>query len=182
MIEVPPVPSWDALHPLIIHFPIALLLVVPVLIVVGLVARAEKGRGWFLAALLLMVLGTASTYVAVATGEAAGQLADRTPAVSALLEHHEELAETVRLSFTVLTVVFAAILFVPTLLRRQLRRATAAALTVVFLGFYGAGALLLANTGHAGARLVHEQGVTALMPAAPLPAGEVAHRHADGDD
>ena len=27
MIDLPPVPTWDGLHPLIIHFPIALLLV-----------------------------------------------------------------------------------------------------------------------------------------------------------
>ena len=35
MIEFPPIPSWDGLHPLIVHFPIALLLVAPLLVVLG---------------------------------------------------------------------------------------------------------------------------------------------------
>ncbi len=116
-----------------------------------------------------MALGTAGTWVAVASGEAAGRLAERSPAVNALLEHHEEQAETVRLVFTALTVIFAAILYLPPLVRRPLRRAPAAALSLVFLGFYAVGALMLVNTAHAGGRLVHEQGVRALLPAVPDP-------------
>ena len=42
MIQFPTIPSWDALHPLVIHFPIALLLVVPFLIVVGALRSARK--------------------------------------------------------------------------------------------------------------------------------------------
>ena len=35
MIQTPPIPSWDGLHPLIIDFPIALLLVAPLLVLIG---------------------------------------------------------------------------------------------------------------------------------------------------
>lgn len=35
-----------------------------------------------------------ATFVAVATGEAAGKLTERTPEIKAVLENHEELAET----------------------------------------------------------------------------------------
>jgi len=169
MLDAPPIPPLDGLHPLVIHFPIALLLVAPLVIVLGLVLRPEKGRPFLQAALLLMVLGTAGSYLAVASGEAAAQLAERGGAVDALLENHEELAETVRLVFTVLTVVFASILFIPQMMRRTLSRGVATSVVVVFLGFYGAGALLLANTAHAGGRLVHEQGVTALLASSPPP-------------
>lgn len=179
MIDLPPIPSWDGLHPLVVHFPVALLLVAPLLVLVGLMLKPERGRGLLLSALVLMVLGTAAAWVAVGTGEAAGRMAERTPAINAILEHHEELAENVRLVFTALTAVFAAVLFVPSLLRRPLRRAATASMLVVFLAFYAVGALLLANTAHNGGRLVHEQGVHALLP--PAPAQEVA-RLGDGDD
>ena len=172
MIETPPMPSWDGLHPLIVHFPVALLLVAPLFVLLALVWQTHR-RGLFVAALLLMVLGTASTFVAVSTGEAAGKLADRSPEVNAVLSHHEELAESTRAVFTVLTLVFAGLVFAPVLLRREVGEATTVALAVLFLLVYGAGALVLSNTAHNGGRLVHELGVRSLMPSLPLPVAEV---------
>src|SRR5512138_3423077 len=106
----PPIPSWDSVHPLIVHFPIALLLVAPILVILGILLPRQS-RGLFIAALVLMAIGTIATYFAVATGEAAGELAERTPGVAAVLENHEELADTTRVIFTALTVIFAVILF-----------------------------------------------------------------------
>ncbi len=171
MIEFPPLPSWDALHPLVVHFPIALLLFAPLLVVAGFLLRSPRGRGVQLAALTLMVTGTIATFVAAATGEAAGKLADRTELSSAVLEHHEELAESTRTVFTGLTLAYAAVLFGPGLLRSQLPPVASAALTVVFLVLYAAGGVLLANTAHNGGRLVHELGITAMVPAGGLPPG-----------
>lgn len=158
----PPIPSWDAVHPLIVHFPIALLLVAPLLIVIGLFLP-KHGRGLFIGALVVMVLGTIGTYFAVATGEAAGELAERTPGMAGVLERHEELAETVRAIFTTLTVVFAAILFVPSILKKGLGRKTASVVVLAFLLLYAGGAILLANVGHQGGMLVHQYGVHAMM-------------------
>lgn len=169
MIQFPPIPSWDALHPLIIHFPIGLLLIAPVFVLIGALRPAEKGRAYLLAALILMLLGTASIFVAVQTGEAAGKLAERSPQINAVLERHEELAEATRVGFSVLTVIFAAILFVPRMLRRASSRIAATVLPLVFLVFYGAGMLLLTNTAHNGGRLVHEFGVKAMVAPSPLP-------------
>lgn len=177
MIDLPPVPTWDGLHPLIIHFPIALLLVAPLLVVAAIGWRRHRD-GLLLAALLLMVLGTVAVWVSVSTGEAAARLADRTPAVSAVLEHHEELAETSRLVFTVLTAVFAGLVVGPRLLRRPLPGAVHAALLVGFLAVWTGGSLVLASTAHNGGRLVHELGVRSLMPPAPLPAAQTG----DEDD
>jgi uncharacterized membrane protein len=168
MPNLPPVPSWDALHPLIVHFPIGLLLAAPVLIVLGIIF--PDGRRLFsIAALVVMLMGTVGAYVAVETGEAAAELVERTPQVSAVLERHEELAETTRTLFTILTVVFAAILFVPSLFKKQLRRGVYVLLNVLFLIVYMAAAVFLADTGHNGGRLVHELGVRAMM--VPSPAG-----------
>ena len=162
MSTFPPIPSWDALHPLIIHFPIALLLVAPVLVLLALLLR-KQARGILIAALVVMSLGTVGTYFAVATGEAAGELAERTPGVAAVLERHEELAQTARFVFTALTVLFAAILLLPSIFKKGLGRKSAAVVNLAFLVIYAGGAILLANVAHQGGRLVHEYGVRAMM-------------------
>lgn len=176
MIEFPPLPAWDALHPLIIHFPIALLLIAPVFVLIGGILGLRRGRPYLIVALVLMALGTASTFVAVSTGEAAGELADRSPAVNAVLEHHEELAETTQAVFVVLTILLAAVLYGPRLLRRSLNLTIVRSLLAVFLVAYVAGAVLLTNTAHNGGRLVHELGVHALMAPEPLPQEEMEAR------
>ncbi len=174
MFQLPPVPSWDGLHPLIIHFPIGLLLIAPLFVLIGAALKPEKSRSYFIAALILMLFGTASTFIAIETGEAAGKLATRTPEINRVLEHHEQLAEKTRLSFSILTVVFAAIIFVPRFVKRETRVFTTA-LPILFLVFYSGAALLLANTAHNGGRLVHEFGVQALVaptPGEPTAQGE----------
>lgn len=170
MFQLPPVPSWDGLHPLIIHFPIVLLLVAPVLIVVGALVKPDKGGVLLWTALLMMAIGTATVFLAVETGEAAGKLADRTPAINAVLEHHEELAERTRVAFSVLTVIFAAILVIPKFVRRASSSLVTTVLPLVFVVLYGVGALLLINTAHNGGRLVHELGVTAMVSPTNAPA------------
>ena len=90
-----------------------------------------------------------------------------------MLEHHEELAETDALVFTVLTLVFAGLVRRPVCSssvsrpkgRRSRSRCSSSRV-------YGAGALVLANTAHNGGRLVHELGVRSLMPSSPLPVSE----------
>jgi len=162
----PPLPSWDGLHPIIIHFPIALLLVVPVIILIG-ISVAKGSRSYLLSAFVLMLLGTIATYIAVSTGGAAGELAEHVNNVDPVLEQHEELAETTRTVFTALTVIFGVIVFAPMVFRKELSRMVLVPLNLAFLVFYGAGAVLLMNTAHQGGRLVHEFGVRALMTSTP---------------
>jgi len=160
---LPPIPSWTELHPLVIHFPIALLLVTPLFIVAGIVMNPQKGRPFLVAALALMILGTVGTMVAVLTGEAAAEVAHRSAGVSAVLERHQELAEITRDIFGLLSVIFAAILFVPRLLKRETTTAAARILPLAFLVFYGAGTVVLVNTAHNGGRLVHEFGIHSVL-------------------
>jgi uncharacterized membrane protein len=163
MLTLPPIPSWQAIHPLIVHFPIALLLIAPLFIVIGVLRKPEPSFPFLLVALILMALGTASTFVAASSGEAAGELAENVPQAKAVLEQHEELAETTEIAFSALTLIFASILFVPRLLKREPTRAISTVLPLVFLMFYATGAISLANTAHQGGRLVHELGVRAQM-------------------
>ncbi len=170
MLQFPVIPSWDALHPLIIHFPIALLLIAPIFIVVGAVLAPAKGRPYLVAAMVLLLVGTASVFVAVGTGEAAGKLAERAPGMEQILETHESLAERTQAVFSVLTVIFLVLLAVPWLLKRADTRLTTTILPLAFLVLYSAGALLLVNTAHNGGRLVHEFGVRAMVASSPTDA------------
>ncbi len=159
---LPPIPSWDGLHPIIVHFPIALLLVAPVLIVLGMIFH-KNGRAFMISAFALMLIGTIAAFIAVATGDAAGELAEHVANIESVLENHEELAETTRNIFTALTAIFAAIVFVPIIFKKELGRTIVIPISLAFLMFYGAGAVVLLNTAHEGGRLVHEFGVRAIM-------------------
>jgi uncharacterized membrane protein len=162
-IPVPTLPAWNALHPLVVHFPIALLLVVPLIIGVGIAGRA--GRGVPGVAFLLLALGTGSAWLAVATGESAGQLAERLPGVARILDRHEELAEITRTLFTLLTLAYGGLLVIPRALHREPSPRTRIALHGGFLVLYLAALGPLVATAHQGGRLVHEKGVHALVPA-----------------
>ena len=170
MIQFPPTPSWDGLHPLISHFPIALLLIAPLFVLIGSVLAPGKGRAYHLAALILMVLGTVSVFVAVESGEAAGKLAERTPEINAVLERHSGLAETTSYAFAGLTLGFALLLGGARLLRRHESRMATTVIPLLFLVAYSAGMLLLVNTAHNGGRLVHEFGVKAIVASTPVSA------------
>jgi uncharacterized membrane protein len=161
MLNFPHVPNWSGLHPLIIHFPIALLFVAPLFVILGSVIGPLKGRPFLVSALILTALGTASIFMAVETGEAASELISSTSAVGTVLRQHQDLAETTEVLFALLTVALAALLYVPKLLRRELGPQVNVALLTVYLLFYATGALFLVNTAHRGARLVHEFGVKA---------------------
>jgi uncharacterized membrane protein len=170
MLQFPAIPSWDALHPLIIHFPIALLLIAPIFIIVGAVLTPAKGRSYLIAAMVLLLVGTAAIFVAVETGEAAGKLAERARGMEQVLETHESLAERTRAVFSVLSAIFITLLAVPRLLTRADTRLTTTILPLAFLLLYSAGAMLLVNTAHNGGRLVHEFGVRAMVTSAPADA------------
>jgi uncharacterized membrane protein len=150
---------------MIIHFPIALLLIAPAFILLGALRAPARGRPYLMAAMALLLLGTAGTFVAVETGEAAAQIAERAPGVEQVIETHESLAERTRAVFSVLSVIFLALLAGPQFLKRTDSRLTTTILPLAFLILYSAGILLLVNTAHNGGRLVHEYGVKAMVSA-----------------
>lgn len=170
---MPPLPPFDGAHPLVVHFPIAILLTVPLFLVLGLVLPARTSQ-FATAALILMLVGTLGTVLAVRTGEASEENAERVPAAHDTLERHEELGERTRLVFIILTAIFAAVVFG----RRKLPSRIVPIVHFAFLLAYGGGLLVLAKTSHQGGLLVHHFGVQA--PVAGAPADLAAPTTSDG--
>jgi len=161
---LPPLPPWDGLHVLVVHFPIALLTVVPLFLLAGLLAP-RLGRAWDGATLLLLTLGALGAVLAVETGEAAAAAATLTPAISAAVQHHAESGTLTRNVFGGLTLVWLAGGLVLPWLTRRLGAARVRLLRAVYLGGYVAALLLVANTADLGGRLVHHYGLHAHLAA-----------------
>ena len=172
---MPPLPPFDGAHPLVVHFPIALLATVPVFLVLGLLVPARREQ-FATAALILLVLGTLGAILAVRTGEASEENAKRVPAAHDTFERHEELGERTRLIFILLTGAFAALVAG----RRKLAPRLAPIIHLAYLLAYCAGLVVLANTAHQGGLLVHHFGVRA--PVAGAPVGDLAPATPDDDD
>jgi uncharacterized membrane protein len=164
MLQFPPMPTWNSLHPIIIHFPIVLLLLCPVFIAISAAIKPPKGRPYMMAALLVLLLGTISLFVAASTGESASELAERGGTMSAVLESHEALASQTKVIFLGLSVILLGMFLTPRALRRDETRLFSTLLPVAFLALYSVGVLFLVNTAHEGGRLVHEFGVHAMLP------------------
>ncbi len=165
---IPSLPPWAGMHPLLVHFPIALLFTLPIFLVLTLVL-GRRHRVWAFSALILLFLGTVGVFVAGASGEAAGKLAERSPEINAVLERHEHLAEAAQGVFSGLTLAFAALVFTPIALKRELPRwghgSAHAVFLLIVLGSLG----FLVQIAHQGGRLVHQYGVHALMAPGDAP-------------
>ncbi|MFT5423780.1 MAG: putative membrane protein [Phycisphaerales bacterium] len=181
---LPPMPTWEGAHPILVHLPIGVLVFAPVLLIIAAV-DAKRRKVWACSALAAMLFGTLFAFLAVMTGEEAAEHVVVSAQVEAVMEHHEELGEAARTVFAALTGVFAAILLVGTYVKKKWARPAVTIGSVLFgLGYlYGLG--LLANTGHEGGRLVHQFGVhapvaqgSANSPARPADDDE----HEDDDD
>jgi len=148
-------PPFNHIHPAIVHFPIALLTVAPLLVLMGLVWPAQR-RGIHTAALILLLLGVGGLILALITGEAVERFARATPALLAGVRDHELAAQWTTLIFGLLGVAFAVLWTLPLLRKRALSRNLEPGLLVLWLLLGAAGVLALGRTGHLGGHLVHD--------------------------
>lgn len=156
-------PEWSSLHPLVVHFPIALLLFAGALALASL-ARAAWLRPLAAAAILALLAGVASAWLAVATGRAAVHKTGNLPdAVYAGVERHEELAESTAWLFSGGAAVYTIAIAVPALRARLAVGRRRLALLVVLALVFGLGAWELVRAAHLGGVLVHRHGVRAKL-------------------
>jgi uncharacterized membrane protein len=132
------------LHPMLVHFPIALLITSVLFDVLGAWLTRESLRE---GALWLLVLGVLTGLAAFASGDVAAEAAEKAGVAESLIETHEHLAGA--------TVgVFGALLVWRLLLRNRFSPRTRVAYLMVAIVGLG----LLSATGHYGGSLVYEHG------------------------
>lgn len=172
----PSIPGWDGIHPVMVQLTIGFFCVAPVLLIAALFSR-RAWQTWVSATLLVMTLGVITSWLAVASGHAAGQLVDKTPLVQREVATHEALGIQARNLFTLFTVAFALLVFLPKWIRRELPAAWRVTAYAAFLVVGFAASLVMGRAASQGGRLVHELGLRAMVvraePAAPA-TGETA--------
>lgn len=173
------------LHPAVVHLPLGLALLMP-LLAAGFAWAVWTGRlttrAWF-AVVALQALLVGSGYLAMNTG---GAEEDRVEAVvrEAAIEQHEERAERFMWAAGATLVLVALVVLVPA---AAAVKPLAALATVATLGVAG----MALSVGHAGGQLVYIHGAASVYAAsaragdAPVtpPSGVgAARRDADDDD
>lgn len=166
----PPLPLWEASHPVLVHVPIGVLVVVPVLVVASMLFQ-RSFRALGVGVLILLAIGTGGLVLAAMSGDAAEhsaqarQLVPR--GVGKLIHEHEELGELSRNLFLGLTGVYALLIAGSLLLGERITRFTWNIASGVFLLLYVAPVVVLMNAGGLGGHLVHEHGVRADLRSVP---------------
>lgn len=143
-------PDWAPnLHPLVVHFPLALLATAVLLDLLALLVRKEAGLR--IAAVLVYVLGGVGALAAFLTGRDAADTVAPSGAANAVLTEHADWAEYTVWFYGLYALVRLAVL----LFDRRPRVGLWAGLWLVGAG----GLFLLWETGEHGAQMVFEHGV-----------------------
>lgn len=178
----PSLPSWDAAHPMVVHFPIALLLLSPILVLVGLPAPRGTWRwGLGVGGLVGILIGAAMAFVAVLTGETAAELVNANwsgPRETLSAVHdHEEAGELARSLFIGVLGLGLVMLFGKHTCSPERRHCWfMTGVKALFALAWIGSSLVLANAAQQGGKLVHEHGVLArsassMAPASPASPG-----------
>lgn len=173
-LALPSLPPWEGAHVLVVHFPIALLLIAPVFVLLAMIFPVwARWASW--AALLLLILGTVGAFLAVTTGQAASAAVQGSEEMLDTLALHESLGQWTRNVFIVLAAVYAPFVLLPIVFREFVTRQYLMPVNFVFLMVLGVASMLVANTAELGYKLVHQFGVKAVLSE---PANKVDGQHA----
>jgi len=153
-------PDLGALHPLLVHFPIALLIAVLLFDAVGWLWRRVAFTE---AALGIQALGVLGAAAAVISGNQAEEAVEGIPGIHDVLELHERLGQMV---LWVGLALLALRLFL--LWKRMSGQVTKGLMTLLSLGL----AILVGVTGYYGGELVYRYGAGVEPVMRMLPPGE----------
>lgn len=176
---MPPFPPPEGLHPLVVHFPIAIFLIALIPAALALVFR-KRASTWVWASVLLLAIAGIGGFAAILTGESAEHATTQlTTAAEAALDQHEDTGEVVR-NLMVATLAFGVVLGVLVSRAKPKPRLIVPA-AIVLVGFWTWTAVRLADAAHQGGVLVHVHGIHAPLGDAPAPA-QSQRQPKDDDD
>lgn len=132
------------LHPVVVHFPIALLFTSVLFDIIGTLWKRDSFRE---GALWLLILGLLGGVVAAVTGDWAEHAAEKAGIAESLIEFHETMA-------FITMGIFVALLLWRLILRNHFSRNTAIAYFLAAMIGLGT----LSATGYLGGDLVYEYG------------------------
>ena len=157
-------------HPMIVHFPLALFIVSPLLALAGLLRDTSWLRR---AAAVLFVIGFVGAVAALRTGEGAEEAAEKQGVPEQAIERHEDAGKLLTWVSGLGVVALIATS------ARAVRPAAGVALLLIQL----ACAALAVNAGYHGGRLVYEHGAGVSVAGQPVqnPGGDGAIAD-DGED
>ena len=178
----PPTPPWEGMHPLVVHFPIALLLFAAVFVVLAMIVPK---RGWWfsVSALILLIGGTAGAFVAISTGEAARDVVEEgEDEMFEVMQQHEDMMKQTQNVFTWLTGIYAGIVVLPLLAKSLRSLKFAMPVNFLFLVALMGANLFMASGAHLGGRLVHQYGVKSALAPEPGAAATEAKEEAPAEE
>ena len=141
--------ATDNIHPLLVHFPIALFLLALASQTVAMLSRRE---GWQRYVNCLLYLGALMAIPTVAAGWLASDNVEKLPGYTAVIDHVETIHSTLMMTATGLGILLAA----AALIRR--RHVTPRLQVLLFCGLLVLG-LLVAFGADRGGQLVYQYGV-----------------------
>jgi uncharacterized membrane protein len=161
------------LHPVLVHLPIALAVLMP-LVMIGVIAawwRAALPRRTWWVAVALQALLALSAVAALRSGEADEGRVERV-VPEAAIEMHEQAAEIflVGAALVLAITIAAGAVRGPRIARALAALATVGSLAVLWLGY---------RTGEAGGRLVYQHGAATAFAAPAAPGSVTAPDHDD---
>lgn len=133
-------------HPQVVHFPITLLIVA---LAFEIVSYFGKKESFSLISLILLILGTIGSFIAIQTGETSAEIAKKIIGIGSTLHEHEEMAEMVFYLYLAITIIKVVLM--------RLKKDILPWKVFILVGMI-AGTFFIFRVGHYGGQLVYEWG------------------------
>lgn len=141
-------------HEALIHLPLALFLLSPLLILAGAVLPPQPGWPYRMAGLLALGVGSASLFFAVPCAAGVNHGVPQNEDLGGVQWICASLIVETRMIFIGLTLIYGAVVFVPEILQLRDNRLFSTVLPLSFLVLYMAGALFVIQTTNTAAAAI----------------------------
>ena len=151
----------ELVHPLFVHFPIALLIIGSILLLLVYTPLFSKAKSNLLfSSRLLLIAGSLFSWITVYTGTLADSVVGRQVCDPTVLEEHESYGYYVAILFSVTSVLEIGLNFI----KNKLNSGIIRSLKIFSLLLAISGTILLGYEAHLGGKLVYQQAAGVHQP------------------